>query len=283
MRRWTRVRFNGIGSLYYAEDTDTSFGEPLYFEEGNSVCNSRLKIGPSSNREWSDEGRRETQCDRGPWLSVLDYRRAIGNREVTAVKTLKHKPKHLAMLCGPEPLYQPTIEKKLEALHYEGPDVGDNLERPTLPAEIKSLKGEEKATALQQYMDKKAVMIAWRSLIRDKNPAQYRAIQFQRSASGNLLHLSRRIFELGEAQFFFRWQVAAMEADVERAELGVRETKRIEQRLGSLWPEKGVVEHEGYDEAKSLLRDVKKETIARYETHSGWDTETFERLWPFDE
>ncbi|PGH29552.1 hypothetical protein GX50_07694 [[Emmonsia] crescens] len=372
MKRWTSVSFNGLGGLYFVEDVDTPSREPLYFEEGKPIRNSRFTIGPSSNREWSDEGRGDIQCDRGPWKSIIDYRRAIGDREVTAVKTLCHIPKHSAMLCGPEPLYQPTAEKKLEALRYysqiletllpedpslttshlwhndlhhenifvnpdslqilgiidwqsiqiapltdhcldasfldyEGPDIGTNLERPKLPAEIKSLNGEEKAIALKQYIDK-AVMIAWRSLIRDKNPAQHRAIEFQRSASGNLLHLSRRIFELGEAHFrallldlrderanagptsaprfpfqFSDADVAAMEADVERAELGVRLIKSMEQRLGHLWPDKGIVEHENYDEAKSALRDVKAEFIDKHKAHSGWDTAVFERLWPFDD
>ena len=173
-----------------------------------------------------------------------------------------------------------------------------------MPAEIKLLEGEEKTAAIKQYIDK-AIMVAWRSLVRDKNQVQYRAIKFQQSASGNLLHLSRRIFELGEAHFcallldlrderaaegsaqfpltFSDAQVADIEKDVERAELGVLTMKEIERRLGYLWPEKGVVEHEKYNEAKSALRTVKAELISRYATHPGWDTATFERLWPFDD
>ncbi|PGH01257.1 hypothetical protein AJ80_09041 [Polytolypa hystricis UAMH7299] len=149
-------------------------------------------------------------------------------------------------------------------------------------------------------------MIAWRSLVRDKNPAQYRAIKFQQSASGNLLHVSRRIFEVGEAHFcallldlrdewedagiprfplkFSDAQVTAIEADVEHAELGVRILKTVEQRLGVLWPEKGIMEHENYDDAKLALRRVKADLIAEYAVaHPGWDSAAFERLWPFDD
>ncbi|KAM5447484.1 hypothetical protein MaudCBS49596_005995 [Microsporum audouinii] len=368
MRRWTSVGFDKLGSIYYPESMGTPLNEVLYSEEGNSVHNTRFTIGPSTNREWSDGGRQDMKCNKGPWMSVTDYRKAIGDRETMAVKTLGHVPKQLAILYGPKPLYQPSAKKKLEALQYysqiqqillpddpslttghlwhndlhhenifvdpdsleiqgiidwqslqiapltdhcldpsfleyEGPDVGDHLEKPKLPNEIKTLKGEERAEAVAQYLDK-AVMIAWRRLVRDKNPAQHRAIKFQQSAAGNLLHLSRRIFEVGEPHFcallldlrdewansgipgfplkFSDAEVASIEADVKRAELGVRTMKSIEQRLGNLWPVRGVVEHENYEAAKEALQQMKDEIINEFKTHPGWDTAVFEALWPFE-
>ncbi|KAK2734335.1 hypothetical protein FQN57_001702 [Myotisia sp. PD_48] len=369
MRRWANVKFNKFGSLYHAKDSDISPKESLYVEDGNPISESRFVIGPSSNREWSDVGRQDLQFDRGPCNSAMAYRTAIGDRETTAVRTLNHTPKQLAMLFGPPPFYQPTIGKKLDALRYyrqilkvllpddpdlmtghlwhndlhhenifvdpetlqiqgiidwqsiqiaplsdhcldpsfldyNGPDVGDNLQRPKLPAEIQNLKGEEKSTALEQYINK-GMMIGWRSLIHDKNPAQYRAIKFQQTAPGNLLQVSRRIFEVGEPYFlallldlrdewanagipqfpieFSDEQVTSIELDVERAELGVGAIKAIQQELGDLWPEKGVVEYKDYGEVKSMLQQVKGMFIAESSAYPGWDTETFERLWPFDD
>lgn len=274
------------------------------------------------------------------------------------------------MVYGPAPLYQPTADKKLEALwhysqilsslvpkdpaltrthlwhndlhhenifvdpeslkilgiidwqsirivpltdhcldpsffDYDGPDVGDNLERPEMPDEIESLEGEEKTAALNRFMDK-AVLIAWRRLIRDKNPAQYSGIRFQQSTNGHLLQLSRRIFELGEAHFrallldlrdkwtktdnasqsqlaFSDAQTAAIEMDLERAELGVKLMKAIQAQLGDLWPEKGVVEHENYEKVKTVLQEAEADLISQYASHPGWDTDLFERLWPFDD
>lgn len=194
-------------------------------------------------------------------------------------------------------------------LDYNGPDVGDNLGRPAMPESIKSLQGEEKAAALNEFLDK-AVMIAWRSLVRSKNPEQYRMIRFQQSPSANLLHLSRRIFELGEAHFcallldlqdewrensqsnssarrfpltFSEPETIEIEADMRRADLGIKLVKDIEHHLGNLWPERGVVEHENYEQVKALLKERKEELIAQYYTLPGWDTAVFEQLWPFDD
>ncbi|DAA78638.1 TPA_exp: Uncharacterized protein A8136_2423 [Trichophyton benhamiae CBS 112371] len=344
MRRWTSVNFSQIGSLYYTENIPTASNEPLYFENGHATFNPRFTVGPSTNREWSDAGRDGLKCNSGPWSSVANYRKAVGDREMMAVKTITRLPKQLAMLYGPNPLYQPSAEKKLEALQYysqiqdillprepslntvhlwhndlhdenifvdpdslevqgiidwqsthiapladhcldpsflgyEGPDVGDNLEKPELTDAIKALKGEERETAVAEYLDK--------------------------SAAGNLLHLSRRIFEAGEPHFlallldlrdewtnsgtslfplkFTDKEVDSIEADVERAELGVRTMKLIERRLGNLWPEKGVVEHENYEAAKAALRQVKSEIIDEFKTYPGWNSEVFESLWPFDQ
>ena len=162
-------------------------------------------------------------------------------------------------------------------LDYDGPDVGDDLGQPKLPDEIKTLEGEGKAVALNRFMDK-AVMIAWRSLVRDKNPAQYSAMKFQQSTRGHLLQVSRRIFDMGEAHFRAlildlpdEWansacdgsafqiaisdqQTEAIEADLRRAELGVKIMKEVEARLEDLWSEKGVVEHENYKEVKVMLQ-----------------------------
>ncbi|EZF29790.1 hypothetical protein H109_04256 [Trichophyton interdigitale MR816] len=369
MRKWTSVNFSQIGSLYYTENIPVMPNEPLYSENGNAAFNSRFTVGLSTNREWSDAGRGDLKCNSGPWRSVADYRKAIGDREMMAVKTITHVPKQLAMLYGPNPLYQPPAEKKLEALRcysqiqdillpqepslntvhlwhndlheenifvdpesleiqgiidwqsthiapladhcldpsflgYEGPDVGDNLEKPGLPDEIKALKGEEREAAVAEYLDK-VVMIGWRRLVRDKNPSQHQAIRFQQSAAGSLLHLSRRIFEAGEPHFLallldlrYEWmnsemprfplkftdeEVNSIEADVERAELGVRTMKLIQRQLGDLWPEKGVVAHENYEEAKAALQQVKSEIIDEFKTCPGWSSQVFESLWPFDQ
>ncbi|KAI1970132.1 hypothetical protein LOZ55_006628 [Ophidiomyces ophidiicola] len=360
MKRWTNVHFPAIGSLYYAETISKSSKNSLYFDGNDSVRNSRFAVGPSSNRDWSDEGRRDIQCDKGPWMSVLDYRKAIYNREMLAVKNIRHIPKQLAMLygngkaCHGEPLmihrwqkldeqpFAPSQRSMLALrmellqsfldtdpkpmgiidwqsvqitpltdhcldpsfLDYEGPDVGDNLERPEVPADMKFLQGEERTAALKYFTDK-VLMIAWRILARDKNPAQHRAIRFQQSACGNILHLSRRIFEVGEAHFcallldlrdewkntgishfpieFSEEQVTTIEEDVKKAEVGATIIKMIQQRLGDLWPEKGLIEAENYNDTKSALREIKENLINEYKSYPGWDPVIFERLWPFDD
>ncbi|OAT11688.1 hypothetical protein BDBG_17551 [Blastomyces gilchristii SLH14081] len=341
-RRWTHTKFTGFGSLYYAKDVDPRRQDPLYVKDGEAVTDSQFAIGPSVARD-----------------SILNYREAIGLREMAAIKELNHVPKQMAMVYGPAPLYQPTTQKKFAALgyyfqilepllcenslptdghlwhndlhhenifvdpedplfdhcvdpcflNYNGPDVGDNLGRPAMPESIKSLQGEEKTAALNEFLNK-ALMIAWRSLVRSKNPEQYRMTRLQQSPSANLLHLSRRIFELGEAHFcallldlqhewrensqsnsnarrfpltFTEPETNEIEADMRRADLGIKLMKDIERDLGNLCPEKGVMEHENYEQVKALLKERKEELIAQYCTLPGWDTAVFEQPWPFDD
>lgn len=270
--------------------------------------------------------------------SVLDYRMAVGHREIDAVKTLKHFPKQMTMICGPPPFYEPTASKKIAALEsylkllkhilptdpslltghlwhddlhhenifvspedptrivgiidwqsvqiaplfdhwldpsfigYDSPDVGENPERPKMPDIIDSLEGAEKTAAIKSHIDE-SMMVAWRLLVRTKNPAQHRSIRFQYSISGHLLHVARRVYEIGEAhlaalvldlkdewaddcktesgrkrpQFpltFSESRVHEIEQDVKRADLGIETIKIMEQRLGDSWPTKGVIEHE---------------------------------------
>ncbi|KAK2803682.1 hypothetical protein FQN50_006900 [Emmonsiellopsis sp. PD_5] len=373
-KRWTQTKFTKFGGLYYAKDVDSRQQDALYVKDGEFIRDSPFAVGPAVAREWSDAGRENVRCDRGPWNSIFNYRQAIGLREIAAIKQLNYVPKQMAIAYGPSPLYRPTSRKKLAALDYylqilefllredalptdghlwhndlhhdnifidpeeltvlgiidwqsvqiaplfdhsldpcfldySGPDVGDQLGRPTMPESIKLLQGEEKAVALKEFLDK-AVMIAWRSLVQSKNPEQYRMIKFQQSPSGNLLHLSRRIFELGEAHFcallldlrdewsenpeassssvrfplkFSEPETIEIEADMRRADLGINLMRDLERDLGDLWPEKGVVEHENYEDVKTLLKQRKEDLITQYRTHPGWDTTIFEHHWPFDD
>ncbi|KLJ08919.1 hypothetical protein EMPG_15658 [Blastomyces silverae] len=68
-----------------------------------------------------------------------------------------------------------------------------------------------------------------------------------------------------------------------RADLGIKLMTDIERDLRNLWPEKGVVEHENYEEVKVLLKERKQDIVAQYCAHPGWNTTVFEQLWPFDD
>lgn len=171
-------------------------------------------------------------------------------------------------------------------LGYEGPDVGDNLEPPVLPDEVDNLNGEEKTTALREFYAQ-SIMVAWRMVVRAKNPAQYNAIQFRNSKAGHLLHFAQNIAVLGEAHFrallldlrdewaesplapefplqFSEGEVAEVEADVKAADLGIQIMNTIKQRLGDQWPEKGLIEHESFEVVMAELREIKAELMDRF-------------------
>ncbi|RMZ84416.1 hypothetical protein DV738_g463, partial [Chaetothyriales sp. CBS 135597] len=262
-KMWLSVRFVRIGSLYYANDVETSAAKDHLFTDSNGeqVRNERFVVGPTTGRDWVDEGRSSLNCDRGPWTSISDYYRAVIHREIEATKNAQHLPKQMVMLCAPT-LYRPTREKKLAALEsseqivqylipsdplmcasyiwhndlhdenifvdpanptkitgiidwqstqavplfentidpgildYDGPPI-ESLDQPVLPGDFNKLSGVEKAAELKLFYSK-ALLVAYRRLIQKNIPLR-KASEFQESAAFNILKLSRRIFEIGEA------------------------------------------------------------------------------------
>lgn len=65
---WTSIRFQKLGSLYYAQDLDRQpFDGLLYIDQhGDEVRDVKFGIGPSNGREFFDSGRANIGFDRGP-------------------------------------------------------------------------------------------------------------------------------------------------------------------------------------------------------------------------
>lgn len=203
------------------------------------------------------------------------------------------------------PLYDHVMDPSF--LGYEGPDIGDNLERPALPEDMDSLSQEEKSKARTEFYDK-GIMVAWRTLVKKKNPAQYAAIQFRNSDVGNLLFLARNVFTFGEVHFrtllldilrqerngsslsakalgsttkFSEAEMDEIEEDVRDLDVGVRIMQQIIARVGHLWQDKGVVAHDNYDVVMSRLREEKAE-LKKHCVQSEEEERSFEELWPFN-
>ena len=99
-----------------------------------------------------------------------------------------------------------------------------------------------------------------------KNPAQYSAIQLRTSKAGHLGYLVQNVAVLGEARArallldlrdewsqmsgpkfpieFSEGEVTEIENDVQAADLGIKVMSTIKERLGDLWPEKNLIEHQ---------------------------------------
>lgn len=65
----------------------------------------------------------------------MNYRKAISLREIAAIKELNGVPKQMAMMYGPEPLYQPTSQKKFAALDYYFQILESLLRQDALPTD----------------------------------------------------------------------------------------------------------------------------------------------------
>ncbi|OOQ91447.1 phosphotransferase enzyme family protein [Penicillium brasilianum] len=182
------------------------------------------------------------------------------------------------------------------------PETLDLLPWPTLSG----LSPEARSAAIHEY-EFRNVFIGWRKLMQAKNPDLYRAVKFRKTAAWWLILLAHRMFEYGEAQF--QWILADLkdtwaelpavtsdipfpfnisDADYERikadnddAEAGAGLVKQVKEQLGDLWPEKGLIEHELYDECKAALDEVKSLMLEQlFETDE--ERAEFERWWPFD-
>lgn len=67
--KWTQARFAGFGSIYYAPDLDEKERTlPLAAGIDGPTGTGKYAIGPSTGREWYEDGRLAFDFDRGPCM-----------------------------------------------------------------------------------------------------------------------------------------------------------------------------------------------------------------------
>ncbi|PKY03940.1 phosphotransferase enzyme family protein [Aspergillus campestris IBT 28561] len=116
-KSWMSASFPQYGSLYYSSDL-VNCDECTLFEAGvdrSRVTAPGFSIGPSTGREFLDDGRIALEFDRGPWNSVEDYKSAIGYREIACVQNMSELPRSPVSLYGPG-TYRPSRSRKIAAL-----------------------------------------------------------------------------------------------------------------------------------------------------------------------
>ncbi|KAF2673610.1 phosphotransferase family protein [Microthyrium microscopicum] len=184
-------------------------------------------------------------------------------------------------------------------LGYEGPAIDDKLEAPVLDKESVN-SAEENARVIKQHNDS-AIMTAWLRLLKKKDPKQYQAYRFQQTMPGTILHISQNIFEMGEAHllsFLLQQQKQAgsgapqlsisteqarvIEEDAQLADKSFDLMSQIRDQMGDAWPDKGLVDHQQYQQAKEDL-SLAKEDIATLLDLSNQEKMELERYWPFDQ
>ncbi|KAF3479937.1 uncharacterized protein GIQ15_06913 [Arthroderma uncinatum] len=194
-------------------------------------------------------------------------------------------------------------------LDHNGPQL-KGLQRPCLPENLGRLDNDAKREANALY-HKQALCALYRNFVHKYNPNLYRALEFQETTSFDLLLLARNLLVDGEATYLSRiagleedWSglpgVASLEhhnpfpfhfSDAEKADmdrntsgalLGMQAMQSIQESIGDLFPEQGIVLPDQYEEAKDALRQAKEfiiQTFAKNETERKiWDEE-----WPFDD
>jgi hypothetical protein len=96
----------------------------------------------------------------------------------------------------------PLFDQRLDPsfLDYSGPEIGDNLARPKLAPDFDSLSKDQQSAALRLWLDH-SLIVAWRRLVKKKNPNQNGAIMFGETTARNILTLAKRLFTIGVAHF----------------------------------------------------------------------------------
>ncbi|KAL1857909.1 hypothetical protein Plec18170_003133 [Paecilomyces lecythidis] len=171
---------------------------------------------------------------------------------------------------------------------------------------LSGLSPDERSAAVHEYTVRN-VFVAWRKLMLSKNPDLYRAVEFRKTAAYGLIFLAHRMFEYGEAHFQSllvdlkdSWaDLPAVisdtpfpfdfsEEDIERIKLesdgavaGTDLVAEVKERLGDLWPDKGFIEQERYDECRAALHEMKSQILEQL-AETAEEKAEYERYWPFE-
>ncbi|EEQ30887.1 phosphotransferase family protein [Microsporum canis CBS 113480] len=186
----------------------------------------------------------------------------------------------------------------------------DGLEPETLSLaprpKLSELSPEERSAAVRDYAHQN-IFIAWRKLMHAKNPDLYRAVDFRKTAAYGLIFLAHRMFKYGDAHFqslfvdlkdtwaelpavsgnnpfpfdFSKADVERIKLDSESAVAGAELVDKLKEGMGDLWPDKGFIEHELYDECKAALHDAKVQ-ISRQLAKTEEEQAEYDRNWPFE-
>lgn len=143
--------------------------------------------------------------------------------------------------------------------------------------------------------------------MRTKNPDLYRVVEFRKTAAYGLIFLAHRMFEYGEAHFqpllvdvkdtwvdlpavtsdmpfpfdFSEEDIERIKQDSDGAVAGTKLVAEVKDRMGDLWPDKGFIEHEQYNDCKAALQEV-KDMILKQLAETDEEKAEFERYWPFE-
>lgn len=209
--------------------------------------------------------------------------------------------------CHIAPLFNHSPDPAF--LDWDGgePETLDLAPKPKL-SELSS--PEEKSAALREYAVQN-VFIGWRKLMRAKNPDLYQVVDFRKTAAYGLIFLAHRMFEYGEAHFqsllidlkdtwaelpavsssssdnvpfpfeFSEQDFKRIKLDSDGAVAGTELVTEVKERMGDLWPDKGFIEHERYDDCKAALDQVKDQILDQL-AETDEERAEYQRYWPFD-
>jgi hypothetical protein len=161
-------------------------------------------------------------------------------------------------------------------LDYDGPP-STSIDPPAFPEGFDKLNSVEKAEAQDLYL-KMSLSALYRRFTSGNNETLFKAMEFRQTTSFEMLLLAQNLLIDGEAIYQLRcldlekeWtalpgvqaagnppfpllfsadEVALINEDASGAIRGMELMRSLRQSLGQMWPDKGVVRAEQYDEVK---------------------------------
>lgn len=178
-------------------------------------------------------------------------------------------------------------------LDYDGPPV-NGMEQPKPPPLLKAADSKEKAASLRLF-DEQVPASGYKRLLASNIKPVFDAVMYEESKVSGILSASRNLFEVGEAYClgsitelenspvqFSKAELAEIQEDVERTAASMNAMNVIRDSLGPLFPERGCVRPDQYDDSKAALRKVKHQVIEDF-SKSDEDRRVWEDVWPFDD
>lgn len=112
--------FPKYGSLYYAKDLrPTDNPEAFNVSLGQDTKLPEFAIGPTTDRNFFENGRAGATANQGPWSTVEAYNLAIAARELACLRKSSEFPDPQGFYNGPRQ-YQQSLETKMRTLrNYE--------------------------------------------------------------------------------------------------------------------------------------------------------------------
>ncbi|KAL9098523.1 MAG: hypothetical protein Q9163_005834 [Psora crenata] len=192
-------------------------------------------------------------------------------------------------------------------LDYDGPPIL-GLERPRMPENLAQLDPAAQEEAKALFL-KQSLSALYKTVLYRQKPRLYRAMAFQETLSFDLLLLARNLLVDGEATYLaqvlelektwtelpgvcargaapfpFRFSAeerVEIEADVRGALRGIEAMRKVQESLGELFPERGLVRNDQYEETRDALRQVREQVIGIY-ARDEKEKEIWLEGWPFD-
>jgi hypothetical protein len=189
----------------------------------------------------------------------------------------------------------------------DSPTVG--LERSRLSENLAQLHLAAQKEAKALFL-KQSLSALYKALFHWQNPRFYRAMAFQETPSFDLLLLARNLLVDGEATYlaqvlelektwtelpgvcargpapfpfrFSNGERAEIEADVSGALRGIKAMRDVQQSLGEMFPESGMVRNDQYEETRDALRQIREQVIDIYARNEK-EKEIWRESWPFDD